>query len=391
MLKNVTNNQYLYSLLSKFTITFFGLTSSVLISRSLGPSLKGEYAYILNIVNIAVVVLNLGIYQSYPYYRRKQLADINARYINNIFFQFLCYIAIALIMVFFIRQRVWAIISTLIPVMILSRQLNFIALVENIRIRNTINIIDQLFYTGLILAAYLCMPHNLYIIFAVLYVKEITAVALIIIIFKFKINLKYVDFKLLGETIAFGIYPMLAMLLTTLNYQVDVLILKAYVSFEQIGYYTIGAGLANQAWIIPDAFKDVLFAKTARDDAKKDIRFSLIINITISFVIFLAVIIYGRQAIKILYGEQFVEAYRVTTIIFAGTISMVIFKLLMPLYNAKGKQKLSFRILFISVAANIILNFILIPIYGINGAAFASVISYTVCGGAFLIYLKKIT
>jgi len=390
MLNKIIYNQYFNSLISKFTVAFFGILNSILISRSLGPALKGEYAYILNIANLAVVILNLGIYQSYPYYKRQaKQPNILAQYVNNIFFQFICYLFIAIILSFLIMQKVWIVVFTLIPIMVLSRQLSFIALVENISLRNIINIIDQFFYTCILLTVYICLPRNINVVIAALYIKEITAVLLIMILFKFRINLLKVDYKLMGQTIVFGIYPMLTMLLTTLNYQVDVLILKSYVIFEQIGYYTIGVGLANQAWIIPDAFKDVLFAKTAKDDAKRDVRFSLKVNVLISFAIFCIILLFGEVIIRILYGAEFVHAYPVTIIIFAGTISMVIFKLLVPIYNAKGKQRISFIILLISALTNILLNIILIPQYGINGAAFASVISYTICGIAFLVgYIK---
>jgi O-antigen/teichoic acid export membrane protein len=297
---------------------------------------------------------------------------------------------LALGMAIVVGQKVWTIIFTLVPFMVLSRQLNFISLIENIRRRNTINIIDQFFYTCVILLIFFYHPQNYEVLILALYIKEITAIILVIAFYHLRIHITKADIKLLGETIAFGIYPMLTMLLTTLNYQVDVIILKAYVDFEQIGYYTIGVGLANQAWVIPDAFKDVLFAKTAKSDSMRDIRLSLIINIVFSTVLFVVVSLIGKQIITILYGVEFISAYKVTTVIFAGSISMVLFKLLMPLYNAKGKQKISFYILLTSCIINIVMNIILIPLYGITGAALASVISYTICGAAFLLGLRFI-
>ena len=57
--------------------------------------------------------------------------------------------------------------------------------------------------------------------------------------------------------------------------------------------------------------------------------------------------------------------------------------MIISLFNARGKQKVSFWILLLSVIINIVMNFIFIPVYGIIGAAFASVLSYSVCGLLF--------
>ena len=64
---------------------------------------------------------------------------------------------------------------------------------------------------------------------------------------------------------------------------------------------------------------------------------------------------------------------------------MVIYKLIHPLYISKGKQIIVFIILLISVVINAICNSVLIPAFGIIGAAIASVVSYTICSLMFLI------
>lgn len=388
MWKKIIQSQYVYSIISKFCIVILGVANSVLINRSLGPSMKGEYAYILNIASLVVLILNLGIYQSYPFYRRKKVPALREKYNSIVFLQFAAYMLLAIILLLFNRQQSWFFIFTLVPIMVLSRQLNFISLIENVKLRNTINMLDEFLYTAVTLVIFLVAPHNITILIAALYIKEIAAVVTIVVLYKLKFSISSFNMQFLSEILRFGFFPMLTMLLITMNYQVDVLILKWYVSFEQIGYYTIGVGLANQAWVIPDAFKDVLFAKTARDDALRDIKFSLIFNLLFSIGIFILFAFAGKYVIMILYGMEFIPAYQVTLIIFFGTISMVLFKLLMPLYNAKGKQKSSFVILFVSVLLNIVLNVILIPRYGINGAAFASVISYSVCGVTFWLGVK---
>lgn len=371
-------------------MAFLALLNSVIINRGLGPALKGEYAYILNIANIIVLILNLGIYQSYPFYKRQNIEAIKSKYTGIVFFQFFLYIGIAIITSITLSNKIMTYILLLIPIMVISRQLSFITLIESIITRNIINIMDTLFYTGLLSIAYFIFPQKIDLVILALFIREIIAVVFMTFYLRPRINIKNIDFKFMLKIIKFGLFPMFTTFLITINYQMDVIILKWFVPFTEIGYYTVGVGLASQAWLIPDAFKDVLFSKTAKNDSLKDIQYSLKLNFIVNTAIFLIVLFSGKYFITLLYGQQFLPAYTVTVIIFFGSIWMAVFKILIPIYNAKGMQRISFWILLTSAVVNVVLNIILIPRHGIEGAAYASVVSYSICGGLFLYNMKLV-
>lgn len=382
-MKRYFNNQYVFSIFTKISLVILGIFSSIFINRFLGPELKGEYAFTLNLINLTVLILNLGIYQSYPYFKREKGDFVKSEYFNVIFQQFILYILIALSLSIILSEVKFIIIFTLTPLMIFTKQLNFIALVEDINKRNRLNIGNQVLYVLILLAAYFFASPNVLYIFGALYIKDIVMVLRIIYKYELKITSIKVNHKFVFETIKFGIYPMLSALLITMNYNIDILLLKLFVTFEEIGYYSVGVTLANQVWLIPDAFKDVLFSKTAKNDAIDDIKMSIKINLYISLIIILGVTVFGKQILTILYGSEFLPSYSVTIIIFAGLIPMIFYKMLISLFNARGKQKISFGILLLSAVINIGMNFILIPMHGILGAAFASVLSYSICGLLF--------
>jgi O-antigen/teichoic acid export membrane protein len=382
-MKKLLDNQYIFSLITKGVLVILGILSSVFINRYLGPSLRGEYAYTLNIINITVLILNLGIYQSYPYFRRKNSVDIKEKYFNIVLQQFIMYMLIGTFLSIFFSNLQLTIIFTLTPLMILTTQLNFVALIENINLRNKLNIGNQIFYIFLLLIVFLFMPQNILFVFIALYVKDIVIITRIIKKYGFKVSLKKFEIKLMIETIKFGVFPMLSALLITMNYNIDIIMLKFFVDFKNIGYYSVGVALANQVWLIPDAFKDVLFSKTAKSDAIEDIKLSIKTNLYVSAVIIFLIVFWGRAVLTILYGIEYLPAYSVTVLILTGLIPMIFYKMIISLFNAKGMQKLSFGILFASVILNIGSNLMLIPIYGILGAAFSSVLSYTLCGVLF--------
>ena len=388
-MKKIFSNQYIFSIFTKVLIVILGILSSVFINRYLGPTLKGEYSYILNIINIAVLVLNLGIYQSYPYFKRKHGDVIKSEYFNVVTVQFAIYMIIAIILSVIISNIQLTVILTLTPLMIYAKQLNFIALVEDINLRNKLNIGNQFFYIILLFIIYSFMPTSIFWVFIALYTKDIFIIARLIHKYKFNIKIK-LNNKLLFETIKYGIFPMLSALLITMNYNIDIIILRFFVDFKNIGYYSVGVSLANQVWLIPDAFKDVLFSKTSRSDAIDDIKMSIKVNLYISIFIILSIALLGKPIIQILYGSEYLPAYSITVIIFGGLIPMIFYKMIISLFNARGKQKLSFWILLLSVLINVVMNFILIPLYGNIGAAISSVVSYSVCGVVFTyIFMKE--
>ena len=75
-------NDYIFTLINKVSTIILGLFTSAFINRYAGPALKGEYTILLNYVNIFAVIANLGIYQAYPYYKRKKTPNVLKKFVN---------------------------------------------------------------------------------------------------------------------------------------------------------------------------------------------------------------------------------------------------------------------------------------------------------------------
>ena len=75
MVKNIEKimkNDYVFSLFQKMINILTGIITVAIINRYLGVSLKGEYEYIKNIVNVLNIIFGFGLYASYPYLKRKK-------------------------------------------------------------------------------------------------------------------------------------------------------------------------------------------------------------------------------------------------------------------------------------------------------------------------------
>ncbi|MTV91620.1 hypothetical protein GM544_14545, partial [Streptococcus pneumoniae] len=76
---------------------------------------------------------------------------------------------------------------------------------------------------------------------------------------------------------------------------------------------------------------------------------------------------FGEFAITLLYGSSYIKAFPITLVIFLGSLSMIFFKILQPIYISQGKQSVAIKILSVSALINISLNWYLIPNYQITG------------------------
>lgn len=169
-----------------------------------------------------------------------------------------------------------------------------------------------------------------------------------------------------------------------MNYRVDVLLLERLSAYYLVGLYSTGVNLAEMAWLFPDVFKEILFHKTANTDATESIKFSMRFSNTIIVCFIIAIALLGKILIRVFFGVDYIESYSVTILVFLGIPGMGIFKVLNPLYQALGEWRFYVGALLTGVIANLALDLALIPLINMYGAAIASVISYSLCGGILL-------
>ncbi len=181
---------------------------------------------------------------------------------------------------------------------------------------------------------------------------------------------------------------MIVMLLISINYSVDTIMLKRMSASYYVGLYSVGVNFSNMFLLIPDSFKEVLFGDSTRNSFSKRIAINAIkVSLTASVICLFGFIFFGKFAIKAFYGVEYVPAYYITLILFLGSLSMIFFKILQPIYISHGNQKKAAFFLTCSAIANIAANYFLIPRLNAIGASIASAVSYTICGMLFFLFV----
>lgn len=65
----------------------------------------------------------------------------------------------------------------------------------------------------------------------------------------------------------------------------------------EIGFYSLGVSLSEYGWLIPDAFREVLFSRTAKDDAIEEVTMSMKVNFYLTLLMILGILLLGRPVI----------------------------------------------------------------------------------------------
>lgn len=146
-------------------------------------------------------------------------------------------------------------------------------------------------------------------------------------------------------------------------------------------------------WIVlPMFFARFAFYKNTNLDMSKVLRLAQIVSALPMIFVSCFVWFYGEQLFFLLGNSSRLEIIEMTLclkILFVAVFIHGYFACLGTLLSATGGEFYINRMLIISILINIILNFVLVPIMGISGAALATVCSTLFISVSYLVYIIK--
>jgi len=342
--------------------------------------MRGEFAYFVNVVNLLSVFISMAVSSSLPYLRETYGDVAIHRVVKLINIQVLVYGMFLLIVGLYFGDGLFMCVLFAGVVLQYANQLDFIAIICNIKKRNRLVGVAAFIYLGLLVVAYLYSEGSLDTIILAFVFYAILRILLYLVSYKFLLNFDKSVSNGFFEIIKVSGFSMLVALVGMLNYNADVIILQKFVSFSEIGIYSAAVGLASMFWVVPDAFKDVLIGRLRGERGLRHLILGIKLNVLFSLLVLIIFFFIGKQCLVFFYGAEYESSFSVTLILLMGVIPMILFKFVNAYYLYLGKQVLTFFVSLIAVLINITLNFCLIPEYGIEGSAVSSVISYMFVG-----------
>jgi len=225
----------------------------------------------------------------------------------------------------------------------------------------------------------------IYFVFAVVFEYVALAVGLVLVYQHFKLSIfswKYS--KTIASSLLKDSWPLaLSGIVVMIYVRIDQIMIKNMMSVEAVGYYSAAVRLCEAWYFIPvtlcnSIFPAIVNAKNVSQEFYNNRMQKLYDLLTwLAIGIAVPVTVFSSQIIDLLFGNEFSPAAPVLTIyIWAGVAVFLGVASSQYLIN-ENLTKLSFSRNFIGMILNIVLNFILIPKFGIIGSAVATLISYS--------------
>ena len=376
----------------------------LIIARYLGPGIYGLFSIGLAVIgvvlSISLVGLPQGILRYVSYYFGKNDSESIHVVFNNaikivlpisIFFSAILFIFADWISITLFHSpqliRVLQIFACAVPISVVAACMEYtLQAFQKIKYivisRNIIEPVVKLLFSVLVI----------YLGYSLVGITAVYLISLIIVTFFFAYFLKKVlSFKkilsapssMYKPLLFFSLPLMLSDLFISLLLWSDTLILGSFVIAAQVGIYNAVVPTARLIHTIPVALR-ALFIPTISGLYAQKKGIAPVYN-TITKWLFLTgissvtfVCVYSRQLLSIFFGKVFAEGY-IPLILVA--LSFFAYSLVFPLENILMVMKKTKLILFntaLAVVFNITLNLLLIPKFGIYGAALSTAFAFMI-------------
>jgi O-antigen/teichoic acid export membrane protein len=166
-----------------------------------------------------------------------------------------------------------------------------------------------------------------------------------------------------------------------LNYRLDVLFVTYFLGSREVGIYCLAVMIAEALWQVADAAQTALFPRIAATQEKAEFTLKvlgLVFGITLIGAVFLVIL--GKAFILLVFSNKFIEAYEAMLCLLPGIMGLIFAKVLSADVFGRGYPWVGTIAAVPSLMATLVLNPLLIPLFGINGAALTSSVSYIVAG-----------
>lgn len=167
--------------------------------------------------------------------------------------------------------------------------------------------------------------------------------------------------------------------LGTLNTELASVLLGWLVDAESVAYYKVAMQAITLISIGLTSINAVIMPKIARLYTCGDLggtqlllTKSVRLSAVISFPIIIFLIVFGKIAIEILFGEGYLESYPILIVLCFGQVFNVLMGSVGLVLGMTGNENRTLKVLLLSFLLNVALLITLIPLYGNIGAAIAN-------------------
>jgi len=384
------------------------LVLTIYIARTLGPGGNGQYNLAILLPTLLTTFLILGIDSANVFYIGREEIDIRySFYLNLKLWTVISGIGttVGIIIILFFNEilfpgidpiLLWIALFTFPALLLKKLIVSLFQAIEKFKRYNLILLTDPFFLLLLTLILigifHFGVKAACFAFLAGTYLATIISLLLLIPYLK---NVDKIQSRsILKKSLTYGGKAHLSNIITFFNYRLDLILVNFFLTPAATGVYVVAVQIAERMWILSRSVSTVLLPKLVSLNKTTDTRKILIPLVCrwifwVSFMAAIVLALLSTPLIKLLFGNDYLDAAGALLWLLPGIVVGSIARVFSNDIAAHGKPEINLYISIIVVFCNVIANIMLIPLYGINGAAIATTISYTLNAILkFIIYNK---
>ena len=395
-----TKYNFSWLVFDKFARASLNFLLFIFLARYLGPQEFGILNYLLALVFLFTSLSSLGINPVLTNIliknkRKTNNSIISNSYILRFFSSLFGYLIFILFIIYLHGKNVYLSYSIIIGLSIIVKSYEVLfsyfeskSLSKYIVISQTISLV--IVFSLIVFFLYLEFDIK-YIYYCFLIDSLITLFLINIFFFKKERNFLFnLDFRKIYKII-YKSFPVLLSIISIVIYmRIDQVMINLLLSEKDVGIYSVSVRIVEMFHFIP---KIIIVSYLPILLISKNYTFELIKINSLIFKLSILVIFFifalSKYITSILFGEIYMESV-LTTILLSISLIFVFFGVANEhWYISKNLQKYYALNVFIGAITNIILNYFLIPSFGISGAAYSTILTYLLIIFLFDIFNKK--
>lgn len=411
-LSNVFNE-----IVTKYTSVIFSFINTIFVTLLLSDEGRGQYALYTNSVQFILLFLSFSVSSSLINKIANNKIKTGEALLSLItYFLIISFVVVSIVYYFDFSQDIFRTSQNIVFVLIIAVT-NFFASalntvffgvsfgLKNIKVPNLIKLGTIILFTLLVfLATFLDRtPHQAYLLIIIiqLFVQLLQLLSLCVW-YRFSENMNFdlslfIEIKkiyhILKELFSFSRLVYIASILMFFVYKADFWIVDYYLGKKELGVYSLAVQLSQFILLLPAAIEGINLSEVSSNKEKglkttswaiKIIFYGSIIS---SGILFLT----SYLLIDIIYGIEFHESIISLGILLLGIAPFAPASIISSYLIGVDRFKINLYAVIFSLGLTLILDFMLIPEYGIIGASIATSIAFITIITVLMAYFLKIT
>jgi O-antigen/teichoic acid export membrane protein len=390
---------------SRTVVTLFGTITGIFLARTLGPHDRGLLALVLLFPATLVMLAKFGIPQANVYCVRRERAPIEAVTTNCIWLSIgmgaligaLAWILRGTLLTTVMRDvPAWALLIALcrFPLVLLDNFFSSVLqAVNNFAIYNTRTIFGGLivlvFTVALWIAGYLDFTG------AVLLYAVANPIVLGSLILRIRRIIPFglrPDWALFKRQMRFGVKSYVQVLTMHFLFRSDVYMVAFFLGPAQTAFYSLALHLAEMILEFPQAVGWVVYprlASLADGEAHRLTAQACRRTVLLASAGGVGLALLGPFIVTLLYGRAYAPVAGPLPFVVLGIMTLSVFTIITRNFTSRNNQGINIRAGAVALMSNVALNVFLIPLMGIEGAALATSIAYSIAAAMVLIPYRR--